>query len=176
MEDITEIAKQTAHLLAKQWMASPQDEREMMISIREALMGPKADKAKEYIREIYANKAFIPRKPAPFLATALRNPKPRSEAKEAKPTEPDIQAEIAEEEGFYQREPIESNEIYAFLGGGEFHWLEPGEPHPEMNEDEYIQNTFISVRREAKARGASMHQICREKGLSYDCLVTGRGR
>lgn len=35
----------------------------------------------------------------------------------------------------------------------------------------YRKNTWVTVQEEARARGTSMHQICREKGLNYGSLI-----
>jgi len=35
----------------------------------------------------------------------------------------------------------------------------------------YRKNTWVTIQEEARARGTSMHQICREKGLDYGSLI-----
>lgn len=178
-----ELAAKTAKTLAKKWMADPQQEADMARTVESALAGGDPEGAKKAIRRLYDDPT-IPFKPSAYLYkhlkpyAAIRKPS----AKEA--PEESIEAEIADEEATYQNEPrVTESMMRKASPGYKWKWLEPRDPDlgdylvdPARTHTEYIDNTFISLYREAKERGTSIHQLCRERGLKYELLATGNGK
>lgn len=153
----------------------------MARTVEAALSGGDPEGAKAKIRELYDG--LLPGKPGAYL---YKNLKPfiacrKPSAKTASPA--NIQAEMAEEETVYRNEPGDMERLMAkACPGYKWRWVEPNDPairgylSVAGQPSAYVQNTFISLYRESREKGTSIHQLCRERGLKYDLLLLGDGK